>query len=92
MKKHIRRIAKLEPEFPQDVLENMEIEKIIESYEELEHNDKTIYESSFKDELQSYNIIANEKYERLGELRTVLDRKRRVHQALSLGRADVIVR
>ena len=70
----------------------MEIEKIIESYEELEHNDKTIYESSFKDELQSYNIIANEKYERLGELRTVLDRKRRVHQALSLGRADVIVR
>lgn len=92
MKKHIRRIAKLEPEFPQDVLENMEIEKIIESYEELEHNDKTIYESSFKDELQSYNIIANEKYERLGELRTVLDRKRRVHQALILGRADVIVR
>jgi hypothetical protein len=70
----------------------MEIEKIIESYEELEHNDKTIYESSFKDELQSYNIIANEKYERLGELRTVLDRKRRVHQALILGRADVIVR
>jgi hypothetical protein len=45
----------------------------------LEHDDKTKYESSIKDELQSYNILANEKYARLGELRTVLDRKRSVH-------------
>ena len=79
IKKHIERIARSEEDFPKEVLESDDINRIIEAYDELERNDATTYECEIKDELQSYNILKNEKYERLGTLRTVLDKKRRVH-------------
>ena len=79
IKKHIERIAKSEDDFPPEVLESNDIDAIIEAYDELERNELTKYDCEIKDELQSYDILNNEKYERLGTLRTVLDKKRRVH-------------
>jgi hypothetical protein len=62
----------------------------MDKYDELERKDLTTHESDIKDELQSYNILKNEKYERLGTLRNLLDKKRRVHLAVSLGRTDIM--
>jgi len=59
-------------------------------YDELDRNELTSYSSDIKDELQSYNILKNEKYERLATLRNLLDKKRRVNLVVSLGRTDIM--
>ena len=68
-----------EIKIPMEVLESHDIDRIMEAYDELERKDDTKYECEIKDELQSYDILKNEKYERLGTLRAVPDKKRRVH-------------
>jgi len=58
-------------------MKGCDINVLIEHMKELDHKDLLEFKVPIKDELQSYNILKNDKYKRFKSLKEVLDEKKR---------------
>jgi len=75
-------------EFTPQSIQSCDVEILIENMKELDHKDELDFKVPIKDELQSYNILKNDKYKRFKSLKEVLDEKKR-HALLQIEAAAV---
>lgn len=77
------------PQITSEFIETCDIEKLIDIMSDMDHSQlyKLNFEVEIKDELQSYNILNNNKYNRFKELKEVLDDRKRL-ALLAAERAD----